>query len=77
MGVQQTYGGIARVIYPLIAGVASDHLGEASPFWISGGLVLTTIAMGSQLGRFSSRTSEFEVVAAVSAEATAEAKAAE
>ena len=76
MGVQQTYGGIARVIYPLIAGIASDHLGEASPFWISGGLVLTTIAMGSRLGRYSSRTSEFEV-AAVSNEATAEAKAAE
>jgi hypothetical protein len=76
MGVQQTYGGIARVIYPLVAGVASDRLGEAAPFWISGGLVLTTIAMGSQLGRFSSRTSEFEVIA-VSTEATAEAKAAE
>ncbi len=77
MGVQQTYGGIARVIYPLVAGIASDRLGEASPFWISGGLVFTTIAMGSQLGRFSSRTSEFEVVAAVGAEATAEAKAVE
>jgi MFS family permease len=76
MGVQQTYGGIARVIYPLVAGVASDHLGESSPFWISGGLVLTTIAMGSQLGRYSSRTSEFEAMA-VSEEATAEAKAAE
>jgi predicted MFS family arabinose efflux permease len=76
MGVQQTYGGIARVIYPLVAGIASDHLGESSPFWISGGLVLTTIAMGSQLGRYSSRTSEFEA-AAVSNEATAEAKAAE
>ncbi|MEP7064583.1 MAG: MFS transporter [Gemmatimonadota bacterium] len=76
MGVQQTYGGIARVIYPLVAGVASDHLGEMAPFWISGGLVLSTIAMGSQLGRFSSRTSEFEVVS-LSNEATAEAKAAE
>jgi MFS family permease len=76
MGVQQTYGGIARVIYPLVAGVASDRLGEMAPFWISGGLVLSTIAMGSQLGRYSSRTSEFEVMA-VSAEATAEAKAAE
>ncbi len=76
MGVQQTYGGIARVIYPLVAGIASDHLGESSPFWISGGLVLTTIAMGSRLGRYSSRTSEFEA-AAVSNEATAEAKAAE
>ena len=80
MGVQQTYGGIARVIYPLVAGIASDRLGEASPFWISGGLVLSTIAMGSRLGRYSSRTSEFEAVAvseAVSEEATAEAKAAE
>jgi Major Facilitator Superfamily len=76
MGVQQTYAGMARVIYPLIAGVASDHIGEAAPFWISGGLVLTTIAMGSQLGRFSSRTSEFEVMS-VSVEATAEAKAVE
>lgn len=76
MGVQQTYGGIARVIYPLVAGVASDRLGEAAPFWLSGGLVLSTIAMGSQLGRFSSRTSEFEVIS-VSEEATAEAKAVE
>jgi MFS family permease len=76
MGVQQTYAGMARVIYPLIAGVASDHLGEAAPFWISGGLVLTTIAMGSQLGRYSSRTAEFEVMS-LSSEATAEAKAAE
>ena len=63
------------MIYPLVAGVASDHLGEASPFWISGALVLTTIAMGSQLGRYSSRTQEF--AAEVSGEATAEAKAAE
>ncbi len=68
MGVQQTYGGIARVIYPLVAGVASDHLGESAPFWISGALVLSTIAMGSQLGRYSSRTAEFEVPTAPSAE---------
>ena len=80
MGVQQTYGGIARVIYPLIAGVASDHLGESAPFWISGGFVLSTIAMGSQLGRYSSRTSEFEVMsvsAEVNVEAPVEAKAAD
>ena len=76
MGVQQTYGGIARVIYPLIAGIASDHLGEAAPFWISGGFVLSTIVMGSRLGTYSSRTSEFEVVA-LAKEATAEVRAAE
>lgn len=76
MGVQQTYGGIARVIYPLIAGIASDHFGEASPFWISAGFVLSTIAMGSQLGKYSSRTSEFEIEA-LAGEATDEARAAE
>jgi hypothetical protein len=80
MGVQQTYGGIARVIYPLIAGVASDHLGESAPFWISGGFVLSTIAMGSQLGRYSSRTSEFEVMTVTvegTIDAPVEVKAAE
>ncbi|MEO6209681.1 MAG: MFS transporter, partial [Gemmatimonadaceae bacterium] len=76
MGVQQTYGGIARVIYPLIAGIASDHFGEASPFWISAGFVLSTIVMGSQLGKYSSRTSEFEIEA-LADEATDEARAAE
>ncbi len=76
MGVQQTYGGIARVIYPLVAGVASDHLGEAAPFWISAGFVLSTIAMGSQLGKYSSRTTEFEIEA-LAGEATDEARAAE
>ena len=75
MGVQQTYGGMARVIYPLVAGVASDRLGESSPFWISGALVLSTIAMGSQLGRYSSRTAEFEVPAAPSPESATKAAA--
>jgi len=55
MGVQQTYGGMARVIYPLVAGIASDHIGEASPFWISGALILSTIAIGSGLGGFRRR----------------------
>jgi MFS family permease len=55
MGVQQTYGGMARVLYPLVAGIASDRIGEASPFWISGALVLSTIAFGSGLGKFSRR----------------------
>ncbi|MEO8880832.1 MAG: hypothetical protein ABI446_10585, partial [Gemmatimonadaceae bacterium] len=67
---------IARVIYPLIAGVASDHIGEAAPFWISAGFVLSTIAMGSRLGKYSSRTNEFEIEA-LAGEATDEARAVE
>ncbi len=43
MGVQQTYGGIARVIYPPFAGWAWDNLGMGVPFWTSAVLVSTTI----------------------------------
>ncbi|MFI5242099.1 MAG: MFS transporter [Gemmatimonadales bacterium] len=55
MGVQQTYGGIARVLFPLVAGIASDRIGEASPFWISGAIILSTIAIGSGLGSITRR----------------------
>ncbi|MFN2397456.1 MAG: MFS transporter [Gemmatimonadaceae bacterium] len=46
MGVQQTYGGIARVIYPLYAGFAWDQFGFLVPFWTSAVLVASTMYMG-------------------------------
>ena len=46
MGVQQTFGGLARVIVPLWAGFSYDHLGRAVPMFTSAGLVLATIALG-------------------------------
>ena len=46
MGVQQTYGGIARVIAPIWAGFAYDHLGHGIPFWTSAVLVVGTIFLG-------------------------------
>jgi multidrug resistance protein len=46
MGVQQTFGGVARVIAPLWAGFAYDHLGIGVPFWTSAALVLGTIGLG-------------------------------
>jgi multidrug resistance protein len=46
MGVQQTYGGIARVIYPPLAGLAWDHLGTSVPFWASAVMVAATILLG-------------------------------
>jgi MFS family permease len=45
MGVQQTFGGIARVIFPLLAGLMFDHFGKAVPFWISATLVAGTILL--------------------------------
>jgi MFS family permease len=46
MGVQQTFGGLARVLVPLWAGFSYDHFGRTVPMFTSAGLVLATIALG-------------------------------
>jgi len=46
MGVQQTFGGLSRVIIPLWAGFSYDHFGQAVPLFTSAVLVLATIALG-------------------------------
>jgi predicted MFS family arabinose efflux permease len=46
MGVQQTFGGLSRGIYPLVAGLAYDHLGIGVPFWLSAALVAGTLLLG-------------------------------
>lgn len=73
LGVQQTYGGLARVLYPLAAGAASDHFGVGAPFWLSALLVASTILMGGNLARFSRDTGEHSVPSSVAAEAAKEA----
>jgi len=40
LGVQQTFGGVARGVGPAWAGVAFQHLGIASPFWVASALVV-------------------------------------
>jgi multidrug resistance protein len=46
MGAQQTFGGVTRVLVPLWAGWAFDHLGTPYPFWTSAVLVLGTLFLG-------------------------------
>ncbi|MFL5577029.1 MAG: MFS transporter [Gemmatimonadaceae bacterium] len=50
MGVQQTFGGISRGIFPIVLGLAWDHvapgLTRGVPFWISSALVAFTIFLG-------------------------------
>ncbi|MGI8509697.1 MAG: MFS transporter [Gemmatimonadaceae bacterium] len=46
MGVQQTFGGVARVIIPLWAGFAYDRFGHGVPFWTSSALVLGVLVLG-------------------------------
>jgi MFS family permease len=43
MGVQHTFGGASRVLFPVAAGVLMDRFGVGVPFWISGLLVLATL----------------------------------
>ena len=46
MGVQQTFGGIARVVGPIYGGWTYDHLGHSVPFYSAGIIVLLTISLG-------------------------------
>jgi multidrug resistance protein len=46
MGVQQTFGGMARVLGPIGAGWAWDNLGVGIPFWVGAALVLSTLLLG-------------------------------
>ncbi|MBW3629564.1 MAG: MFS transporter [Gemmatimonadetes bacterium] len=52
MGVQQTFGGIARVIGPLWAGWAYDNLGMGVPFWTAALMVLGTLLLGADLEEY-------------------------
>jgi multidrug resistance protein len=56
MGVQQTYGGILRVIYPLYAGWAWEQFGGAKvPFLTSAAFVLLTLLWGRRMEQFQHR----------------------
>jgi MFS family permease len=45
MGVQHTFGGVSRVIFPVVAGIGMDRLGVGMPFWVAGLLVLATLPL--------------------------------
>jgi multidrug resistance protein len=49
MGVQHTFGGISRVVFPLAAGVAMDRLGLGFPFVVAGVLVLATLPLTASM----------------------------
>ena len=51
MGVQQTFGGMARVLFPILAGLAFDRFHEL-PFLVSATLVAGTIYLGLGLDEY-------------------------
>ena len=61
MGLQQTFGGTARVVFPLLAGFMFDRMIEL-PFLVSAALVLGTIALGWQMETYTKPAPEVEVV---------------
>jgi len=52
MGMQQTYGGVSRIIAPLFFGWSFDRLGVKSPYYFSSAFILGTIFLGFGLDRY-------------------------
>jgi MFS family permease len=52
MGMQQTYGGVARIIAPLFFGWAFDSIGISSPYFFSSAILLATISLGFGLDQY-------------------------
>jgi MFS family permease len=52
MGMQQTYGGVARIIAPLFFGWAFDSIGVSSPYFFSSAILLATISLGFGLDQY-------------------------
>jgi MFS family permease len=52
MGMQQTYGGVARIIAPLFFGWAFDSLGVSSPYFFSSAFILATVFLGFGLDQY-------------------------
>ena len=52
MGMQQTYGGVTRIIAPLFFGWAFDHIGVSAPYFFSSAFILATIFLGFGLDQY-------------------------
>jgi MFS family permease len=52
MGMQQTYGGVSRIIAPLFFGWSFDRLGVSSPYFFSSAFILGTIFLGFGLDQY-------------------------
>jgi len=52
MGVQHTFGGVSRVVFPLAAGFAMDRVGLGFPFIVAGVLVLGTLLLTTSMEEY-------------------------
>ena len=52
MGVQQTFGGVSRVAFPVAAGYAMDQFGYGTPFLLAAAMVLVTMPLTRAMGGY-------------------------
>ena len=52
MGMQQTYGGVARIVAPMFFGWSFDSLGVSSPYFFSSAFILATLFLGFGLDQY-------------------------
>jgi len=52
MGMQQTYGGVARILAPLFFGWAFDSIGVSSPYFFSSAFILATLFLGFGMDKY-------------------------
>jgi MFS family permease len=68
MGLQQTYGGVARIIAPLFFGWSFDTLGVSSPYYFSSVFIFATILLGFGLDQYARPATTANEVAVANAE---------
>ena len=52
MGVQQTFGGASRVVFPIVFGVMFDAVGYRWSYWLAATVVLASISLGMGLDAY-------------------------
>jgi predicted MFS family arabinose efflux permease len=45
MGVQHSFSGVSRLVFPVGTGIAMDHVGLGTPFFVAAGMVLLTMSL--------------------------------
>jgi MFS family permease len=51
MGVQHTFGGVSRVVFPIAGGAMMERWGVGVPFIVSGILALATLPLTATPGK--------------------------
>lgn len=49
LGVQQAFGGMSRLLGPILGGAVFEHVGHGVPFWLGGALVVATALFSLRL----------------------------